>query len=70
MKIRLIRQEKTPENKSLPTSSMDEGFEDGRSGDFTKSPPISQISFIDFQKAKQERVKDVRMMLVIVFVCK
>lgn len=23
---------------------MDEGFEDARSGDFAKSPPISQIS--------------------------
>ncbi|XP_076650972.1 cytoplasmic dynein 2 intermediate chain 1 [Halictus rubicundus] len=39
------------ETKSLPLS--DEGFEDSRSGDFTKSPPLSQISFIDFRKTKQ-----------------
>ncbi|XP_046625405.1 cytoplasmic dynein 2 intermediate chain 1 isoform X1 [Neodiprion virginianus] len=51
------RQEKTPENKSLPPSSTDEGFEDGRSGDFAKSPPVSQISFIDFQKPKDEKVQ-------------
>ncbi|CAK9824334.1 Cytoplasmic dynein 2 intermediate chain 1 [Anthophora retusa] len=41
------------ENKSLPLST-DEGFEDSRSGDFAKSPPISQISFIDFRKIKEE----------------
>lgn len=38
-----FREEKQSENKSLPLS-MDEGFEDARSGDFAKSPPISQIS--------------------------
>ncbi|OAD59275.1 WD repeat-containing protein 60, partial [Eufriesea mexicana] len=42
------------ENKSLPLST-DEGFEDSRSGDFTKSPPLSQISFIDFRKNKEEQ---------------
>ncbi|XP_014469680.1 PREDICTED: WD repeat-containing protein 60 [Dinoponera quadriceps] len=42
------------ENKSLP-SSTDEGFEDSRSGDFTKSPPLSQIPFIDFRKSKENR---------------
>ncbi|XP_026301303.1 WD repeat-containing protein 60 isoform X2 [Apis mellifera] len=41
------------ENKSLPLST-DEGFEDSRSGDFTKSPSISQISFIDFRKVKEK----------------
>ncbi|XP_011148975.1 WD repeat-containing protein 60 isoform X2 [Harpegnathos saltator] len=40
------------ENKSLP-SSADEGFEDSRSGDFTKSPPLSQTPFIDFRKSKE-----------------
>ncbi|XP_076630071.1 cytoplasmic dynein 2 intermediate chain 1 isoform X1 [Colletes latitarsis] len=40
------------ETKSLPLST-DEGFEDSRSGDFTKSPPLSQISFIDFRKTKE-----------------
>ncbi|XP_015434897.1 PREDICTED: WD repeat-containing protein 60 [Dufourea novaeangliae] len=40
------------ETKSLP-SSTDEGFEDSRSGDFTKSPPLPQISFIDFRKTKK-----------------
>ncbi|XP_017878315.1 WD repeat-containing protein 60 isoform X2 [Ceratina calcarata] len=44
------------ENKSLPLST-DEGFEDSRSGDFTKSPPLSQISFIDFRKTKEEEPK-------------
>ncbi|XP_033208063.1 WD repeat-containing protein 60 isoform X2 [Belonocnema kinseyi] len=38
-----FREEKQSENKSLPLS-MDEGFEDGRSGDFAKSPPLSQFS--------------------------
>ncbi|XP_032675193.1 WD repeat-containing protein 60 isoform X2 [Odontomachus brunneus] len=42
------------ENKSLP-SSTDEGFEDSRSGDFTKSPPLSQVPFIDFRKSKENR---------------
>ncbi|XP_020278948.1 WD repeat-containing protein 60 isoform X2 [Pseudomyrmex gracilis] len=42
------------ETKSLP-SSTDEGFEDSRSGDFTKSPPLSQIPFIDFRKARENR---------------
>ncbi|XP_017795904.1 PREDICTED: WD repeat-containing protein 60 [Habropoda laboriosa] len=46
--------EEKSENKSLPLST-DEGFEDSRSGDFTKSPPISQISFIDFRKIKEEQ---------------
>lgn len=40
------------ENKSLP-SSTDEGFEDSRSGDFTKSPPLSHAPFIDFRKPKE-----------------
>ncbi|XP_078033323.1 cytoplasmic dynein 2 intermediate chain 1 isoform X1 [Augochlora pura] len=44
-------EDRSCENKSLPLS--DEGFEDSRSGDFTKSPPLSQISFIDFRKTKQ-----------------
>ncbi|XP_018316438.1 WD repeat-containing protein 60 isoform X3 [Mycetomoellerius zeteki] len=42
------------ENKSLP-SSTDEGFEDSRSGDFTRSPPLSQVPFIDFRKSKENR---------------
>ncbi|XP_050593716.1 cytoplasmic dynein 2 intermediate chain 1 [Bombus affinis] len=42
------------ESKSLPLST-DEGFEDSRSGDFAKSPPLSQISFIDFRKIKGEQ---------------
>ncbi|KMQ96611.1 wd repeat-containing protein 60 [Lasius niger] len=42
------------ENKSLP-SSTDEGFEDSRSGDFTRSPPLSQTSFIDFRKSKENQ---------------
>ncbi|GAB1859922.1 Wd repeat-containing protein 60 [Camponotus japonicus] len=42
------------ENKSLP-SSTDEGFEDSRSGDFTRSPPLSQIPFIDFRKSKENQ---------------
>ncbi|XP_046749991.1 cytoplasmic dynein 2 intermediate chain 1 isoform X2 [Diprion similis] len=54
---RSYRHENTPENRSLPPSSTDEGFEDGRSGDFTKSPPVSQISFIDFQKPKEDKVR-------------
>lgn len=41
------------ENKSLP-SSMDEGFEDSRSGDFAKSPPLSRITFIDFRKTPKD----------------
>ncbi|XP_011337865.2 WD repeat-containing protein 60 [Ooceraea biroi] len=41
------------ENKSLP-SSTDEGFEDSRSGDFTKSPPLSQVPFIDFRKLREK----------------
>ncbi|KAG5308893.1 WDR60 protein, partial [Pseudoatta argentina] len=39
-------------NKSLP-SSTDEGFEDSRSGDFTRSSPLSQVPFIDFRKSKE-----------------
>ncbi|KAK9295652.1 hypothetical protein QLX08_010078 [Tetragonisca angustula] len=46
--------ENRSENKSLPLST-DEGFEDSRSGDFAKSPPLSQISFIDFRRAKEEQ---------------
>ncbi|XP_076758616.1 cytoplasmic dynein 2 intermediate chain 1 isoform X2 [Xylocopa sonorina] len=42
------------ESKSLP-SSTDEGFEDSRSGDFAKSPPLSQISLIEFRKMKEEQ---------------
>lgn len=40
-------------------SSADEGFEDSRSGDFTKSPPLSQIPFIDFRKSKENRREQV-----------
>jgi ATP-dependent helicase YprA (DUF1998 family) len=40
------------ENKSLP-SSTDEGFEDSRSGDFTKSPQLSQVPLIDLRKSKE-----------------
>lgn len=46
------------ENKSLP-SSTDEGFEDSRSGDFTRSPPLSQIPFIDFRKSKENQREEV-----------
>jgi len=46
------------ENKSLP-SSTDEGFEDSRSGDFTRSPPLSQVPFIDFRKPKENRREEV-----------
>lgn len=46
------------ENKSLP-SSADEGFEDSRSGDFTRSPPLSQVPFIDFRKSKKTRREEV-----------
>ncbi|OXU23624.1 hypothetical protein TSAR_005944 [Trichomalopsis sarcophagae] len=49
------REEKQSENKSLP-SSTDEGFEDARSGDFTKSPPMSQISVLSPKKPKVKRV--------------
>ncbi|XP_070155041.1 cytoplasmic dynein 2 intermediate chain 1 isoform X2 [Polyergus mexicanus] len=42
------------ENKSLP-SSTDEGFEDSRSEDFIRSPPLSQIPFIDFRKSKENQ---------------
>ncbi|XP_011875814.1 PREDICTED: WD repeat-containing protein 60 isoform X2 [Vollenhovia emeryi] len=42
------------ESKSLP-SSADEGFEDSRSGDFTRSPPLSQAPLIDFRKPKEEQ---------------
>ncbi|XP_076677977.1 cytoplasmic dynein 2 intermediate chain 1 isoform X2 [Andrena cerasifolii] len=47
-------EDRLSENKSLPLST-DEGFEDSRSGDFTKSPPLSQISFIDFRKTKENQ---------------
>ncbi|XP_076242059.1 cytoplasmic dynein 2 intermediate chain 1 isoform X2 [Calliopsis andreniformis] len=47
-------EDRLSENKSLPLST-DEGFEDSRSGDFTKSPPLSQISFIDFRKTKENK---------------
>lgn len=53
MYIFLYSEDKS-ENKSLPLST-DEGFEDSRSGDFTKSPSISQISFIDFRKVKEKK---------------
>lgn len=46
------------ENKSLP-SSTDEGFEDSRSGDFIRSPPLSQIPFIDFRKSKENQGEEV-----------
>ena len=46
------------ENKSLP-SSADEGFEDSRSGDFTRSPPLSQIPLIDFRKPKEKQREQV-----------
>lgn len=46
------------ENKSLP-SSTDEGFEDSRSEDFTRSPPLSQIPFIDFRKPKENRREEI-----------
>jgi len=46
------------ENKSLP-SSTDEGFEDSRSGDFTKSPQLSQVPFIDFHKPKENSCEKV-----------
>ncbi|CAL7937715.1 unnamed protein product [Xylocopa violacea] len=46
--------EEKSESKSLPLST-DEGFEDSRSGDFAKSPPLSQISFIEFRKTKEEQ---------------
>ncbi|XP_012153393.2 cytoplasmic dynein 2 intermediate chain 1 isoform X1 [Megachile rotundata] len=45
-------EDKSLENKSLPLST-DEGFEDSRSGDFTKSPPFSQ-TFIEFRKTKED----------------
>ncbi|XP_029047620.2 cytoplasmic dynein 2 intermediate chain 1 [Osmia bicornis bicornis] len=45
-------EDRLSENKSLP-SSTDEGFEDSRSGDFTKSPALSQTSFIEFRKPKE-----------------
>ncbi|XP_029671470.1 WD repeat-containing protein 60-like isoform X2 [Formica exsecta] len=45
------------ENKSLP-SSTDEGFEDSRSGDFIRSPPLSQIPFIDFRKSKENQSEE------------
>ncbi|XP_053977008.1 cytoplasmic dynein 2 intermediate chain 1 isoform X1 [Hylaeus volcanicus] len=47
-------EDRLSESKSLPLST-DEGFEDSRSGDFTKSPPLSQISFIDFRKTKENQ---------------
>ncbi|XP_058797545.1 cytoplasmic dynein 2 intermediate chain 1 isoform X2 [Phymastichus coffea] len=50
------RQEKHLETKSLP-SSTDEGFEDAGSGDFVKSPPLSQISLSNQEKPKQKEVK-------------
>ncbi|XP_071653960.1 cytoplasmic dynein 2 intermediate chain 1 [Temnothorax longispinosus] len=42
------------ENKSLP-SSTDEGFEDSRSGDFTRSPPLSQVPFVNLHKPKENQ---------------
>ncbi|XP_024942554.1 WD repeat-containing protein 60 isoform X3 [Cephus cinctus] len=52
-------EEKNSETKSLPLST-DEGFEDGRSGDFTKSPPISQMCYIDFKKCKDDKIEKER----------
>ncbi|XP_043488334.1 cytoplasmic dynein 2 intermediate chain 1 isoform X1 [Polistes fuscatus] len=49
-------EDKLSENKSLPLS-MDEGFEDTRSGDFTKLPSLSQVSLIDFSKIKDNITK-------------
>ncbi|KAK2584706.1 hypothetical protein KPH14_007040 [Odynerus spinipes] len=44
-------EDKLFENKSLPLS-MDEGFEDTKSGDFGKLPSLSQVALIDFSKTK------------------
>ncbi|XP_011505727.1 PREDICTED: WD repeat-containing protein 60 [Ceratosolen solmsi marchali] len=49
------REEKQSGNKSLP-SSTDEGFEDARSGDFIKSPPMSQINHKNLKNSNQEKV--------------
>ncbi|XP_046835859.1 cytoplasmic dynein 2 intermediate chain 1 isoform X1 [Vespa crabro] len=49
-------EDKLFENKSLPLS-MDEGFEDTRSGDFTKLPSLSQVALIDFSKTKDNSNK-------------
>ncbi|KAI4497711.1 hypothetical protein M0802_007251 [Mischocyttarus mexicanus] len=49
-------EDKLFENKSLPLS-MDEGFEDTRSGDFTKLPSLSQVALIDFSKTKDNIIK-------------
>ena len=47
---------------------MDEGFEDGRSGDFPKSPPLSQVS--DSSKLiKPSKGKKVSWILLLVFEC-
>jgi hypothetical protein len=40
-------------------SSTDEGFEDSRSGDFTRSPPLSQVPLIDFRKPKENQREEV-----------
>lgn len=45
-------------------SSADEGFEDSRSGDFTRSPPLSQVPFIDFRKSKETRREEVIQVLL------
>lgn len=44
-------EEKKNETKSLPLS-MDEGFEEDRLSDFTKSPTNSQTSLIEVRKSK------------------
>ncbi|KAL6262566.1 hypothetical protein P5V15_005358 [Pogonomyrmex californicus] len=51
---KMFSDDRPTENKSLQ-SSADEGFEDSRSGDFTRSPPLSQVPFIDFRKSKKNR---------------
>lgn len=58
MHIHLNSEDKLFENKSLPLS-MDEGFEDTRSGDFTKLPSLSQVALIDFSKSKNNNDKKV-----------
>jgi len=50
--LHLHSDDRLMENKSLP-SSTDEGFEDSHSGDFTKSPQLSQVPLIDFHKPKE-----------------
>lgn len=49
---------------------MDEGFEDTKSGDFTKLPSLSQIALIDFSKSKDNNDKKVLYAINISNVCK